>query len=161
MKKILLIPNKTTGTIDVRQLEYYVVNGVQYLQQISAFLIKSGKKMADFKFCQFEENEMIPFFFKVKDRLSQEISEFEIERVKFADIPVEEEVKRKLIEEIYLKPLDMQMREIIYKTTYWIATERLGGEIDEDDFINLRLEKDELDDKIKKFDYKKYLNEIA
>lgn len=161
MKKILIIPIKTSGVIDIRQTEYYIFNNVQYLQQIQANIIKMGKKILDYKFCQFEETDIIPFFVNIKDRLSQEVAEFEIERVKFIDIPTDEETKKNLIEEIYLKPLDDKMRELIYKTTYWIASERLGEKINEDEFINLRIQKEELDKNIKAFDYKQYLNEIA
>ena len=161
MKKILILPVASQGVVDVRALEYYIIEDIQFLEQITGFLVKKAKKTADYKYCQFEASEMIPFFIKIKDKLSSGLVEFEASKVTFDEIPHGADTKKALIEERHLKPLDNQMRELIYNTTYHLASERLGCDVDEDEFINLRIQKDELDDKIKKFDYKKFLTEIV
>ena len=70
MKRILIVPVKTEGIVDVRKKDYFIIDNVQYLEQIQNSLLKNKKNIKDYKFCQFEQNALIPFFIKIKDKLS-------------------------------------------------------------------------------------------
>lgn len=162
MKRILLLPKNVTGIIDVRKQNYYILDSVNYLEEITNYLLKNGKRITDFKFCQFEPNDIIPFFVNVKDKLSNsQFQEFEIEKVKFRDMPDTEENKKAYIEARHLTPLQQQMQQIVYQTNYIVAMEKLGEEIKEDDLIQLGLKKDKIKEEMSKFKYQDFYDEIV
>jgi hypothetical protein len=161
MKRILLLPRTTSGIVDVRKQEYFILNGISYLEEIQTALKKQGKLFADYKFCQFEERETIPYFINIKDKLTNGFAEFECKRVKFKNAPVEEEEKKQMIEERHLAPLQQKMRDIVYQVNYLMAMERLGDEIKEDEFIQIGIQKDKVKEEISNFEYQKYFDEIA
>jgi len=180
MKKILVVPVDSQGIVDVRETDFLIIDNVSYLEDIYSTMVSKGKSLNKYKFCQFESNGFIPFFINVKDKLSMNnnsntqkqrvesmvsrnysMLEFEIERVTFKQIDVEEKVKEQMLKERYISPGENKIKDIIYKTSFLMANEKLGDTVNEDDFINLKLEKDKLDEEINKFDYKKYLNETV
>lgn len=180
MKKILVIPEDSQGIIDVRKVDYLIINKVSYLEDIYSALVSRGKSINKYKFCQFESDGFIPFFINIKDKLSTNNSnttqkqrvefmvsknyamlEFEIERITFNQLNVEEDVKKQMLEERYIAPNQNKIKEIVYKTAFLMASEKLGDEVNQDNFINLKIEKEKLDEEISQFDYKKHLNEIV
>lgn len=161
MKRILLIPSKIEGVIDVRKLDYFIINDAQYLQQIQSTLVTNKKNANDYKYCQFEEKETIPFFIKIKDKLGDGMQEFEVEKVAFSEIQGEEDYIKSLIEERFLFPIKQKLQNIIYQANYLMTIEKLGEKVEDDKYIDLGVEKEKFDKEISDFDYKKYLNEVV
>lgn len=161
MKRILLLSTKTEGVIDVRNKDYIIIDNVKYLEQIQSTLVSNKKSVNNYKYCQFEEKETIPFFIKIKDKLGNGMQEFEIEKLTFDEIVGEDDYKKTLIEERHVSPIRKKLQDIINKASYLIVSEKLGTETKEDDFLNLGVEKEKLEKEINEFDYKKYLNEIV
>ena len=164
MKRILLIPIKLEGVVDVRSIkdkDYIILDNVQYLEQIQSTLISKKKSTNDYKYCQFEEKTLIPYFVKIKNKLGNGIQEFEIESLTFAEIVGDDDYKKTLIEERYVLPIKTKLQDIMNKANHMIVSEKLGAEVKEDDYLNLGIEKEKLEKEISEFDYKKFLNEIV
>ena len=161
MKRILLIPIKTEGVVDVRQQDYLILDNVQYLEQIQSTLASKKKSINDYKYCQFEEMALIPFFVKIKDKLGNGMQEFEIESLTFSEIVGDDDYKKKLVEERYLLPIKEKLQSVIYDANFLMISERLGEKIEEEKFLDLGIEKEKWDKEVSDFDYKKFLNEIV
>lgn len=164
MKRILLIPIKLEGVVDVRSIkdkDYIILDNVQYLEQIQRTLISKKKNVNDYKYCQFEEKALIPYFIKIKDKLGNGMQEFEVESLTFSEIVGVEDYKKELIEERHVLPIKTKLQDVMSKASYMIVSERLGAEIKEDDYLNLGVEKEKLEKEINDFDYKKFLSEIV
>jgi len=165
MKDALYLPVETSGIADARKFIINDVIPVLYdvntVSDIQNKMLNTRLPFNKYKYCAFDKNEEIPYFFKIKDKLSNGYFEFEIERITFKDAPIENEEKKKIIEQKYLLPLQEKIKELINRTVYLVACEKLGDDMKDNDFINLKIEKDKLDEEIKKFDYQKYLDEIV
>lgn len=161
MKKILIMPKTVTGIIDIRKQDYSIIENVYCLEQINDSIRKNGKRIADYKFCQFEEADKIPCFVNVSDKLTNGFSEFECKRIKFKNAPTTEEEKKEMLEYRHIAPLKEKMQKIVYEVVELIAMERLGDKIKEDDFIQLGLQKDKLKEEISSFQYQEFLTEIV
>lgn len=164
MKRILLIPIKLEGVVDVRSIkdkDYIILDNVQYLEQIQSTLISKKKSTNDYKYCQFEEKSLIPFFIKIKNKLGNGIQEFEIESLTFSEIIGEDDYKKTLIEERYILPIKEKLQSVIYDANFLMISEKLGEKVDEEKYFDLGIEKEKLEKEIKEFDYKKYLDEIV
>ena len=161
MKRILIIPIQTSGVVDVRQLDYLILDNVKYLEQIQNNLLAKKKKLEDYKFCQFEEKAIIPFFIKIKDKLGNGMQEFDVEKVMFKEINGTDEYIKSLIEEKYLQPIQQKLDNVLTQANLLIVKEKLGDKIEEEQFINLALEKEQIEKEINEFNYKTYLNEIV
>jgi len=161
MKRILLLPKKLEGVVDVRNEDYLIIDNAKYLEQIQSTLISKKRSVKDYKYCQFEEKEIIPFFIKIKDKLENGMQEFEVEKLTFDEIVGEDDYKKALIEERHVLPVQQKLQELINKANHMIISEKLGTEIKEEDYLNLGIEKEKLEKEINDFDYKKYLNEIV
>jgi len=161
MKRILLIPIKTEDAIDVRSVDYLIIDNARYLEDIPKTLMSKGKNINNYKYCQFEEKEVIPFFMKIKDKLGNGMQEFEAEKLTFNEIVGEDDYKKSLIEERHVLPIQKKLQELMNKANYMIVSEKLGTEAKEEDYLNLGIEKEKLEKEIAEFDYKKYLNEIV
>jgi len=161
MKRILLLPIKLEGSVDVRNEDYIIIDNVKYLEDIQKTLISKSKNVNNYKYCQFEEKEIIPFFLKIKDRLGNGMQEFETEKLTFDEIVGTNDYKKTLVEERHILPLKNKVQDIMNKANYMIINEKMGLEVKEDDFLNLGVEKEKLEKEINEFDYKKYLNEIV
>jgi len=161
MKRILMLPIKLEGVIDVRNEDYIIIDNVKYLEDIQKTLMSKSKNVNNYKYCQFNEKEVIPFFIKIKDRLGNGIQEFEIEKLTFDEIIGTDDYKKGLIEERHILPLKNKVQEIMNKANYMLINEKMGLEVKEEDFLNLGIEKEKLEKEINDFDYKKCLNEIV
>jgi len=161
MKRILLLPIKLENVIDVRNEDYIIIDNVKYLEQIQSTLISKSKNINNYKYCQFEDKEIIPFFIKIKDKLGNGMQEFEIEKVKFNEIIGTNDYKKELIGERHIVPIKNKIQELMQKANYMIINEKMGSDVKEDDFLELGVEKEKLEKEINEFDYKKYLSEIV
>jgi len=161
MKRILLIPIKTEGVVDVRQQDYLILDNVQYLEQIQSTLASKKKSINDYKYCQFEEMALIPFFVKIKDKLGNGMQEFEIESLTFSEIVGDDDYKKKLVEERYLLPIKEKLQSVIYDANFLMISEKLGEKVEEEKYLELGIEKEKWEKEVKDFDYKKFLNEIV
>ena len=135
MKRILIIPIQTTGVVDVRQLDYLILDNVKYLEQIQNNLLAKKKKLEDYKFCQFEEKAVIPYFIKIKDKLGNGMQEFDVEKVMFKEINGTDEYIKALIEEKYLQPIQQKLNDVLTQANLLIVKEKLGDKIEEEQFI--------------------------
>jgi len=161
MKRILLIPIKTEGVVDVRQQDYLILDNVQYLEQIQSTLASKKKSINDYKYCQFEEMALIPFFVKIKDKLGNGMQEFEIESLTFSEIVGDDDYKKKLVEERYLLPIKEKLQSVIYDANFLMISEKLGEKVEEEKYLELGIEKEKWEKEVKDFDYKKFLSEIV
>lgn len=160
MKKILVIPKDITGVIDVRKTDYMIFNDMSTVEQIVTQITASGGQHSVFKFSQFEPNEDIPIFLKVKDRISGgPMVEFEIEKVKFSDIDSED--VEDLVKERFLAKLNQEKLIIGNKVIDLMVEEKLTGKITEDDYKSLKTEYTKVNKQINGFDYKKHLDELV
>lgn len=160
MKRILLIPIETEGVVDVRTLDYLILDDIKYLEQIQSNLIANGKDLNKYKYCQFEGKAKIPFFIKIKNKLGNGLQEFEVEKLTFNEIDGED-YKKELIEERHVLPLQKKINSIMIEANNLIILEKLGEEISEEKFLDLGIEKEKLEKEIEVFDYKSCLNEIV
>ena len=161
MKRILILPKKTSGIVDVRKEDYFIMNDITYLEEITNALQKGGKSPANYKFCQFEEKETIPYFINVKDKLSNGYSEFEVSRVKFKTLEMPEETKQSMINERHLTPLYADLATAKNSILELIIREWRGEETQELQKNQVIKRLDDVNGEIEGFDYKKYLNEIV
>jgi len=161
MKRILILPIKLEGVVDVRNEEYTILDNVKYLEDIQKHLISSRKSINNYKYCQFEGKELIPFFIKIKDKLGNGMQEFEVEKVKFKEIVGKKEYKEELIKERHILPVKQKIQGIMEKANRMIIDEKMGLKIKEDDFLELGIEKEKLEKEINDFNYKDFLNEIV
>lgn len=159
MKRVLILPRKTSGIVDLRDEEHYILEKVSYLEDIFAYLLKNNKASALYKFCQFEEKETIPYFIEIKDKLSNGFAEFEISRVKFKDIP--EDKQEKLIEKKHLDPIKEEKSKIKDELLEMLLNEWTGEVIDEPTKAENIKQLSKINNKIAKYDYKKHLTEIV
>jgi len=161
MKRILILPRKATGIIDIRSEDYLIIDNVNYLEEIFTNLRKAGKNETEYKFCQFEEKEMIPYFINIKDKLTNGYAEFEISRIKFKSLPTDEEKKKSYIEERNLIPIYKNLATIKNELLDLMIEEFKGNTIKEAQKSQTVKKLDDTNTEISKFDYKKYLNEIV
>lgn len=161
MKRILVLPKTITGIVDVRQQDYYILEKVNYLEQISNALAKQNKNPQNYKFCQFEETETIPFWMNVKDKLTNGFSEFEAEKVKFKQLPISDDDKESLVKSRHLLPLTQELLQAKSDAMELMLQEWRGESIEELQKNQAIKKIDDAVKKIDKFDVQKHMNEIV
>ena len=161
MKRVLILPRETSGIVDIRETEHFILDDITYLEEIYKYLIKNSKSAANYKFCQFEEKEIVPFFVKIKDKLSNGFAEFEISRVKFKELPLSEEKVAELIESKHLQPILEEKKAIKGELIELFIDEWTGATIDEPTKTENVKRLAEINKKIDKFDTKKHMNEVV
>ena len=160
MKKILVIPQEVTGKTDLRKVDFYTQDNIQYVEEIQRLLVTKGLDFSKYKYCSLENESDIPIFIDVKDKISNStMAQFEIEKCKFKDVDADD--VSLLIENRYLTKLLQKRYELYQKALDLIIEEKLSGKENEEAYKPLKTEYTKLSKQITSFDYKKYLNEIV
>ena len=156
--KVLLIPKDEQGIIDYRYVEHYLYKDITNIQQVLSNFFITGQSQYNFKYCTFKDDEFMPFIFRIKDTLINQIQEFDYERVTYRELNIAEEKKEELITQL-VKQSNLTKERELKDRGLLLLLESYVDKSKEDDILDVVSELENLH--TDKIDYKKYLDNIV
>lgn len=158
--RILILKRDVSGIVFLSNLEHYFIDNVKSFSKISDELYRSGKKMADFKYCEFGDTETVPNCIKIKDKMFNQMDVFEVERVKYSELNLDDSVKESMIKEMVcdnnkpvISTLEDQGVRLLFRKEI--------GEDKEEEILKIGAEIEKLEKEIKECNYKDYMDELV
>jgi hypothetical protein len=160
LMRVLILRNTANGIINIKDYEYFVIDNVTDFRQIITELVSMNKSQFDFKYCILEENEFIPFFMNVKNKLYNQMQEFSFDRVKYSDLAVSEDQKEAMIKQVVIQKNTILIQQLEKQGISLLLKREFGNEVN-DDFLKVGEEIEKLENEIKDINYKNYLDEYV
>lgn len=84
--KILIVSGGANDIVDLREYDHFVLEGVTSYSQIQTEMLRRQKDLNSYKYCVLEDEDFIPFYMKIKNKLANYMQEFTFERVQIKDL---------------------------------------------------------------------------
>jgi len=149
-----------SGIVFLSNLEHYFFDNVKSFSKFSEELYRSGINIADFKYCEFGDTEKVPNCIRIKNKMFNQMDIFEVERVKYKELNVDEKVKESKIREMVCdknKPLVSNLEDKGIRTLF---RKEIGEEMDEA-ILKIGADIEKLEKEIKECNYKDYMDELV
>jgi len=111
--KALLIDVNATGIVDLTNVAFLQLDNVANFKDINLKVSTQGKRIKDFKYHIFNDDEFIPAVFRVVEGFYNQMQEFNFERVSFKELPITEQEKKKIIEKRYSESLVAEKQKLL------------------------------------------------
>ena len=158
--RILILKKDVMGIVCLKNIEHYLIPNVEDFNKISDELYKARKDTREYKYCEFGNDDFIPFYMRIKDRMFNQMATFEVERVRYSDLNLDEAEKETMIKKMIADKNLPIISDLENKGLKFLLRRELGEDT-EDKLLKIGSDIEILEKEVKECNYKKYLDELV
>lgn len=157
--KVLIVKTGVQGIAHLNNIEYYIYDNVKSVADIMQKLTLENKNYVHYKYCVLKEDISRLPYIKIENSMLSQMQEFVFEKVRYKDLNVSEDIRKDLILGT-IKRNTTRAIGVLRAEGLDLLLDQVFGEKVEDKLLAIGEKIEDLKEKSKDTDHKKYLKAL-